>query len=318
MFWPVMLSQMLGWDYLSNMDMNKEFTSKLVQNKLGYWEVANKPTETELEAYYAQKYYQDLKGAHQVKYSETELACYEVKVSQRAAMIAQLFPELKSKKYLDVGCGEGFELTYFQQQGWHVKGLDFSSDGMSKQNPGCLPFLQTGNVYELLNSEIESGRTYDVVWLQNVLEHVIEPEALLSQLLKLVTPQGCVVVTVPNDFSALQTEALNSDKISKPFWVALPDHLSYFDAKSLRATVEANGWDCKAVTADFPIDWFLMNEHSNYVENPKAGKAAHHARVDIENLINQQSTSAVLSFWIALAEIGMGRNISAFITPKMA
>lgn len=297
--------------------MNKnEFSSELTQNALGYWELTDKPTDKELEAYYAQKYYQDLKGAHQVKYSESELACYESKVTQREAMIESLFPNLKRKTYLDVGCGEGFELKYFHQQGWQVKGIDFSSDGMNRQNPDCLPFLQTGNVYELLNSEIQSGRTYDVIWLQNVLEHVIEPQALLRQLLKLVSPEGCVVVTVPNDFSELQKTALESGKISRPFWVALPDHLSYFDAKSLKATTEANGWICKAITADFPIDWFLMNEASNYVENSNVGKAAHHARVDIENLIHKQPTDAVLNFWTALANIGMGRNISAFITPK--
>ena len=291
-------------------------TSKLSQNSLGYWEVTEKPTDEMLQEYYAQKYYQQCKGAHQKAYSQDELAFYEAKVIQRAAMINRLLPTLENKTCLDVGCGEGFELQYFKNNGWDVKGIDFSSDGMAKQNPSCLNLLETGNVYELLDKEIESNKKYSVVWLQNVLEHVIDPQALLQKLLKLVVPDGCAVITVPNDFSALQKHALETGKIDRDFWVALPDHLSYFDAKSLRATSEANGWFCHSVTADFPIDWFLMNESSNYIQNNQVGKAAHHARVDLENLIQQQDMNKVLDFWVALAGIGMGRNITAFISPK--
>jgi 2-polyprenyl-3-methyl-5-hydroxy-6-metoxy-1,4-benzoquinol methylase len=290
--------------------------SQLKQNTLGYWEIIEKPTHKQLEDYYAQKYYQNHKGAHQRHYSEDELRFYSAKVKQRAAMIEHQLPNLPEKTMLDVGCGEGFEIAYFSQQGWQVKGIDFSSDGMEKQNPQCLPFLSTGNIYELLDEEIAANNQYAVVWLQNVLEHVIEPQALLRQLKKIVKPGGCAVITVPNDFSNLQMLALENKQIETPFWVALPDHLSYFDAGSLQAVSEENGWHCLAMNGDFPIDWFLMNESSNYIRNPNLGKSAHHARVQLENLIDQQPIEKVLQFWQALADIGMGRNITAYISPK--
>lgn len=289
---------------------------ELIQNPLGYWEVAQKPTEKELEDYYAQKYYQECKGAHQNQYSADELNFYRAKAAQKAAMVDKLFPTEGIRTYLDVGCGEGFELNFFHEQGWKVKGIDFSSNGLEKQNPQCLPFLEAGNIYELLDQEIASGKQYSVVWLQNVLEHVLDPQALLKQLLQLVEPTGCAVISVPNDFSELQKNALENGTIHRPFWVALPDHLSYFDAKSLKATVSANGWICEAVMADFPIDWFLMNSAANYIEDKTVGKAAHHARVALENLIQQQAMPDILNFWCALADIGMGRNITAFIRPN--
>lgn len=296
--------------------MDKQVLSKLEKNALGYWELAVKPSEHELQEYYAQKYYQDYKGTHQASYSPQELEFIEAKIQQRSAMIDQLLPQNSTKTFLDVGCGEGFQLSYFLQQGWEVKGLDFSSDGMAKQNPSCLPFLEAGNIYDLLAQEVASGRTYQVVWLQHVLEHVIDPQELLRELLKLVSEDGCAVITVPNDFSNLQLTALETEKIKSPFWVQLPDHLSYFDAASLKATTEANGWECRQIMADFPIDWFIMNDAANYVENKQQGKAAHNARVALENLIQQQPMSAVLEFWTALANIGMGRSITAFVSPN--
>lgn len=294
----------------------KTIAPELHQNTLGYWEVIDKPSESDLEAYYAEKYYQELKGAHQKQYSESELAFYNAKVKQRSAMIDNVLPNLPDKTMLDVGCGEGFEIAYVHQKGWQVKGIDFSSDGMSRQNPSCLNYLETGNIYTLLDKEINSGNQYSVVWLQNVLEHVIEPQSLLNQLKQLFKPGGCAVITVPNDFSGLQLNALDTQKISNPFWVALPDHLSYFNADSLRRLTEYCGWKCLSITGDFPIDWFLMNGKSNYVEEQSAGKSAHNARVSLENLIDQQPMDKVLKFWQSLADVGMGRNITAYISPK--
>lgn len=290
---------------------------KLTKNALGYWQVATKPTEQELEIYYANKYYQQQKGANQASYTTDEIDFFQAKAMQRGAMVKRFLKKgaQQTISLLDVGCGEGFELAHFQRQGWQVKGLDFSSDGMATHNPQCLDVLQTGNIYQLLAQEIADGKRYDVVWMQNVLEHVIEPEKLLRDLTSLVSPGGVAVISVPNDFSALQQYALEHKVISRPFWVALPDHLSYFDAHSLKAVTEANGWKCATIMADFPIDWFLLNSASNYVENSNVGKSAHWARVKLENLINQQEMDAVLDFWVALANVGMGRNITAIIQP---
>ncbi|MGO2074579.1 MAG: class I SAM-dependent methyltransferase [Pseudoalteromonas sp.] len=288
---------------------------KLSKNALGYWQVTTKPTEQDLEVYYENKYYQQQKGANQVSYTADEIKFFQAKAMQRGAMVERFLNKdaAQTISLLDVGCGEGFELAHFQSQGWRVKGLDFSRDGMERHNPQCLDVLQTGNIYQLLAQEIAERKCYDVVWMQNVLEHVIEPEKLLRDLTSLVNPGGVVIITVPNDFSALQEYALKHNVISKPFWVALPDHLSYFDAHSLKAVTEANGWKCATIMADFPIDWFLLNSTSNYVEDLSVGKSAHWARIRLENLINQQKIDAVLDFWEALANVGMGRNITAVL-----
>jgi 2-polyprenyl-3-methyl-5-hydroxy-6-metoxy-1,4-benzoquinol methylase len=214
---------------------------------------------------------------------------------------------------LDVGCGEGFTLSFFKNLNWEVKGFDFNSHGLEAQNPDCLGYIVTGDIFSLLESEISSNQKYEIIWLQNVLEHVLEPISLLKKLHVLMSPNGITVISVPNDFSTLQQKALEHGHINQKFWVALPDHLSYFNYNSLFKVVEATGWNCLEILADFPIDWFLFNPHTNYIRDKNVGKAAHSTRVELENLIHTQSADKVNIFYAALARLGFGRNLTAFI-----
>jgi 2-polyprenyl-3-methyl-5-hydroxy-6-metoxy-1,4-benzoquinol methylase len=284
---------------------------RLTQHQLGFWTLADKPSTEDLRDYYANKYYQQACGSYELQYSHEEKAYFRAKLTQHHAVLQRVAPH--GRTMLDVGCGEGFALGYFREQGWSVKGFDFSAVGVESQNPACRDALVVGDVFALLDAEIAAGRTYDVVWLQNVLEHVLDPVALLTSLKSLVSREGVAVITVPNDFSAVQKEALSAGHIDKEFWVALPDHLSYFDHVSLTATANGTNWDVVELLGDFPIDWFLFNSGSNYVRDKTLGKAAHRARVQLENLIQRQPPELVQNFWAAAGQLGIGRDITAFL-----
>ena len=237
------------------------------KHPLGFWEIAVKPTVQELQQYYADKYYQEAKGSYELEYTKDELLFFKAKLEQRSAILQSYFPRLRGEKkgrLLDVGCGEGYALDFFREQGWSVKGIDFSSAGVKSKNPGCMDVLATGDVFVLLQDEITAGETYDVVWLQNILEHVIDPLALLNSLRKLVSPTGLAVVTVPNDCSITQQRALANHNIDSAFWAFPPDHLNYFDGVSLTNVANETGWECVEMLGDFPVDWFLFHIDSLY------------------------------------------------------
>lgn len=290
---------------------------RLKKHRLGFWEIAEKPTAQELQQYYANKYYQEARGSYELEYTKDELLYFRAKLEQRYAVLQHYLPQVceSTGRLLDVGCGEGYALAFFREQGWSVKGIDFSSAGVKAKNPGCTDALVTGDIFALLRAEITTGATYDVVWLQNVLEHVIDPLDLLESLRTLVLPGGLAVVTVPNDCSVTQRGALTHQHIDSAFWVAPPDHLTYFDGDSLANTANATGWECVEMLGDFPVDWFLFHPGSNYMRDKSAGKAAHKARVQIENLIHAQPIEDVIRFWSAAAKLGFGRDITAFLRP---
>lgn len=289
---------------------------RLIRHPLGFWEIAAKPSVEELQRYYAEKYYQQAQGSYEHEYTDEELSYFRAKLEQRYAVIKRHLAGSTAKgTLLDVGCGEGYALAFFRSEGWEVRGIDFSSAGVASKNPCCKDVLITGDVFLLLQQEITLGNRYQVVWLQNVLEHVIDPLDLLRSLRKLVAPGGVAVVTVPNDCSVLQQGALEKGHIDTAFWVAPPDHLSYFDGASLANAARSTGWECADLLGDFPVDWFLFHPASNYVRNKSVGKGAHLARVQLENLIHRQPIDEVVVFFRSLAKLGFGRDITAILQP---
>lgn len=291
---------------------------RLRRHPLGFLEVVDRPSAQELSAYYADLYYQTERSSFRRDYAPEERHAIGLRITQRATRAEALLGRSGPGSLLDVGCGEGFVLADFASRGWDVAGMDFSIAGVEAMNPAMVPHVRQGDLFDLLDAAIASQQTYDLVWLGNVLEHVLDPIGLLGALRRLLVPGGILVATVPNDGSLYQEDLFEAGFIDRRFWIAIPDHMSYFDAASLRSTAQAMGWDTLDILGDFPIDLFLSHPGSNYVENPALGAAAHAARLRIEALVGQAGPEAANRFYSALAEVGLGRNITAFLRPSTA
>ncbi len=290
----------------------------LRKNRFGFYELAAKPSALELGRYYAQKYYQDSCSTYQKVYPEEELRYVRNKLRQKYAILGKLLPGRQAgpPAFLDVGAGEGWALSFFREKGWRCTGLDYSQFGCQTHNPSCLADLVTGDIYENLAALQEAKRRFDVILLDNVLEHVLEPLELLAKLRGLVRPAGVLVIEVPNDCSALQQHLLERGYIARPFWVAVPDHISYFNRDGLLALCQAAGWEVRDLVGDFPIDLNLFNPATNYVEDRGAGKACHRTRVAVENLLHGISPEKTNDLYRVLAELGLGRQIIGFFQEK--
>lgn len=161
---------------------------KLMKNPLGFWEIIEKPSAEELEQYYSKKYFQEVKrDTHE--YSLEELQYLRAKFEQHLTVIKRYIGD-RIGSVLDIGCGRGYTLAFFRAHGWSVKGFDYSSEGIRSRNPDCLDALVTGDVYQLLAEEASTGNSYDVIWLQNVLEHVIDPIELLESVCGIISGGG--------------------------------------------------------------------------------------------------------------------------------
>ena len=291
-------------------------SSKISQHPLGFMEIEDKPSKEQLREYYTEQYFQSNQSTYRSAYSEAEYIFINNKIEQRAQLVNKL-RNGRLGTMLDVGCGEGFVMSYFKKNGWEVAGLDYSRAGLSSMNPHCLPMLTVGDIEILLNELVDAKRKFDLIWLGNVLEHVLDPVALMCQMRELVNINGVLVVTVPNDFSFVQRRALELGHVSSEFWVKTPDHLSYFDASSLSKLGAATGYKCQHMLADFPIDWYLFHEGSNYWANSAIGAPIHHARVELENLIAERPTHLVNRFYESMADLGFGRGLTAFFTSRV-
>jgi hypothetical protein len=120
-------------------------------------------------------------------------------------------------------------------------------------------------------------------------------------------------VVVPNDYSAFQEALLERDKTHET-WFAPPEHLHYFNFESLRELLNSLGYRLKVMMADFPIEIFLLNNHSNYAKDRDVGKEAHYSRVIASNYIFEQGIENYIKYFSACVDVDFGRQVIAYVS----
>ena len=284
---------------------------RLMKHPLGFYEADPKPTNIELSEYYAKKYYQQSRGQYAHTYSEDELRYFKVQ-GELTLKTIERFSAVKKKKLLDLGCGEGFFADFFCKKGWTACLIDFSDDGLKRHNPSLLESFTQGDLLTYIESEEKNIKEYNLINLDNVLEHVIDPIGLLTNLKSCMNSDAILRIEIPNDFSAFQN-LLTDLNYTKETWVSPPEHLNYFNKRGLKSLLESQGFHLLSLQADFPIEQFLINEHSNYWKDRRLGKGAHLTRILITNYMADQSLDRMIDYREAAADLEFGRLLTAYV-----
>lgn len=283
----------------------------IVKNYYGFFEINPKPTKEELKEYYSKKYYQDPKGQYQNTYSDDEKKFFENKAKIALRTIRKT--NASAKSLLEIGCGEGFFANYFYNNDiTDIELNDLSDFGLRKFHPHLLEFMKTIDAYQHIEDAITENKKFDIISMDNVLEHVVDPENLLLRIKSLMHSNSVLRVTVPNDFSSFQKLLLSED-ICTPTWVCPPDHLSYFNSSNLNEFCEALGFKVYSSQCDFPIELFLTNEHSHYYNDRSLGKGAHKSRIFCTNYLVDQDIDAYITLSEAHSKLQFGRDTSVYM-----
>jgi 2-polyprenyl-3-methyl-5-hydroxy-6-metoxy-1,4-benzoquinol methylase len=289
-------------------------TYNVIKNKFGYYEITPRPESDFLEDYYQNQYYQNGIGGS-LNYSSEEIINIENKQNELYQLLAPHIEHSK-KSICDVGCGEGWNLNFYKKKGWQVTGIDISDFGILKKNPSLQKDFTKTKLLEGLCDLEKQGKFFDVILLMNVLEHILDPVKLLDLLSKLLSKNGLLVIQVPNDYSLLQIHALNNNFVEDRYWVTPPDHLNYFNKDSLVMLLDESGFDCRDLFSNFPIEFYLFNDATNYQKNKNVGKSVHKSRVILENTISTVPFDNAMNLYRAFAEAGLGRNITGLFQKK--
>ena len=105
---------------------------------------------------------------------------------------------VQNKTYLDFGCGAGGVLRYSSTVAKKVYGIELE-DSMCKQlnSEGIKCFGDIDEALKNINEKI------DVISLFHVLEHLPEPIVILNKLKAMLSPNGVMIIEVPNADDAL-------------------------------------------------------------------------------------------------------------------
>ncbi|HLP81280.1 MAG TPA: methyltransferase domain-containing protein [Nitrosomonas sp.] len=122
-----------------------------------------------------------------------------------------LYPRISSflaGKALDIGCGIGDMLAYRA----NTSGVDVNSFNVEYcRNMGLDAYLMQPDVLPFETA------AFDSALLDNVLEHIADPEPLLCEIQRVLRPKGSLVVGVPGILG----------------WQSDPDHKVEYDEYSL-------------------------------------------------------------------------------------
>jgi|TARA_Y100000294_G_C8525927_1_gene324924 SAM-dependent methyltransferase len=145
--------------------------------------------------------------------------------------LAKLLNERKTfGKILDVGCNAGYFLDCME--GWERHGVEIvnSQAAKAKEKYGDNIFNGAFENYEI------SEQYFDIITLQDVLDHMTDPIDCLKRCKLLLRPNGLIVVKVHN-ISCLFSKLCGS----KFYAICPPVHLGYFNKKSLNVAFNQSG-----------------------------------------------------------------------------
>lgn len=145
----------------------------------------------------------------------------------------EIIKQKKNGTILDVGCGSGLFLSYFKKKGWNVFGTEISKEisKFSSEMFGIKPLIG-----DLLNLKL-SENYFDVITINNVLEHLSQPNETLLKIKSLLKDDGILEITVPN-IESLGAKIFGND------WYHLDPgrHLFHFFPAKLEEMLKKTGF----------------------------------------------------------------------------
>lgn len=269
----------------------------------GYLQVWPRPTPESQQALYTEQFYEADKSSY-LDDMEQERPYWDAIWGMRRRMMEAALGT-GGRRLLDVGCSGGFLLDHFRDHGWQAFGIEPSPRAVAFARDRYDLDVFCGDLLDYAPDGDDAA--FDAIHSAQVLEHVLEPEACVARIARLLAPGGITFIEVPNDFNAFQEAA--RDRLGKSSWWVAPDHhLNYFDYDSLASLLARHGLEEIDRIASFPMEMFLLMG-DDYVGRPEVGKAAHRRRMTFEStMIEGDRLDELTGFYRALARASLGRT----------
>ena len=270
-----------------------------------------RPSQEELNAFYGKLYYADgVTTTYSTSYNADELAQKRQRSNVTIeALLQNQAKDSRSLRLLEIGSGEGFVLSAAKTRGLEITGVDYQAGPIASFNPHCLENFVAADPNLYLKELLTSNDRYDAIILQNVLEHVRDPDSLLANIRTIMADTGVLLVQIPNDFSDLQKMAVEKGLLDRETWFLPPQHLTYWNSNNIAPYMAGQGYEIIDGFTDFPIETFLWGAPTNYSKDKSFGPHAHRGRVELDLFFARAGLEAYLDLYRSFYRVGFGRNI---------
>lgn len=199
------------------------------------------PTPAQLDAHYSRYYLTQGYSAERLK-----------AVSDRHRPVLDYLtaraPRSGPLQILDYGFGAGAFLLHAAARGHQAVGADVSVGNLDQLHRFAAEQSVNIDIVQVSPESFSAldGRSFDVITLFQVIEHVPSPRALLQQLARYQQPGGLLYVECPNDAAALCVlKRTLPPMYSVPTWGSLkyPEHLHGFTRRAISILYERLGYE---------------------------------------------------------------------------
>ena len=178
--------------------------------------------------------------------------------------------QASSLSILEVACGVGGITLPLARLGARVRALDIDERDVA----ALLARARELNLDRNLAALVEDAYTfrhearYDVIIASEVIEHVMDPDALLANVVRHLEPGGLVIVTTPNGYGPWELSNYVRPRYVMRRWNWLrrllglppyaagtgPDHCQHFTRGSLKKLFDRHGLDVhRFMNSDFVL-----------------------------------------------------------------
>jgi methionine biosynthesis protein MetW len=134
-------------------------------------------------------------------YERTEVV-HEVVESERSEICFDLINNLVSKKtshvarskVLDIGCGDGSFIARFEKR-CRIFGVDVSYKAVEMAKEAGVSAYRSDVSRERLPFDDEY---FDLVYMGDVIEHLIDPDFAINEVVRVTKPNGFLIISTPN------------------------------------------------------------------------------------------------------------------------
>jgi 2-polyprenyl-3-methyl-5-hydroxy-6-metoxy-1,4-benzoquinol methylase len=169
-----------------------------------------------------------------------------------------------ARRMLEVGCGNAaFAASVKSSRPMHVTAIEGYAPAAEAAQP---------RVDRLLSMPLEealpllAGEQFDCIVMNDVLEHLVDPWAALTQLRPLLSPGGVVVASIPNIryFHVFKEYLLEGQWKYQRDGVMDRTHLRFFTRKSMVDLFQDSGYTMQSIAgingmAEFPFKFAVLN-----------------------------------------------------------
>ncbi len=181
------------------------------------------PSPNDLEKYYDSPNYISHTDGNKSLFEKLYQAVKNIALKNKLNLINELSP--KKGKILDIGAGVGDFLAFVKQNGWQTLGVEPSQKAKEIANKKGVEFVNQ-------TSDLEN-HSFDIITMWHVLEHVPDLEKQITELKRLLKPNGSLIVAVPN-FKSFDANYY------KEYWAAfdVPIHFWHFSKAAIKLLFE--------------------------------------------------------------------------------